>query len=414
MRSPHTNEPRFLILTIHCGGGHLAAANAKIQNIVDTHPKAVIDCKDTLLDWFIYPFGKLMSGMYNKAQKNGNVSRQELLAKGQYLCECVVFIPFFLRCTYSLLTTDVDAIIDTQVLGTSAIIKAIRVAEFFGKKPIRYEKYITEIPTPAAKHFLSPLKRLSNKDRQYVHVFSQKPLLTTDIDDCAFWKTHARMPLSQITYSAPPIRNAFFDVEKKDSNAILIKTSSVYEYAQLSSLVGETGKSSPTHSEIAIHVKGTLAYIMLGARPQEKATKMYVDAFSEYAKIHKKTITLVVLCGAFSESSSALFSSICNIAKKSTPYITIIPCTTQSGLTIAKLFNTASFAVTRAGGLTTMEHIVASKGKVFIHCEHSIEESRKNMPSWERGNAEYLIQKLDASFITPATAKSALLRLTEN
>src|SRR5690348_16255943 len=75
-------KKRVLIITSSGGGGLLQAANAKEQELKASNPGTVVILRDVMKDWMWKPTGKFFVGLWNQAQKKGNVRAQALLGAG--------------------------------------------------------------------------------------------------------------------------------------------------------------------------------------------------------------------------------------------------------------------------------------------------------------------------------------------
>ena len=87
-----------------------------------------------------------------------------------------------------MLKEGVDQIVDTQPVGTFAIIKAIKLARKITGKPLKLEKIVTELPTDNVIHFFKPIKLLSSTDRSLIKLITTLPLLKENQTAEGFWK----------------------------------------------------------------------------------------------------------------------------------------------------------------------------------------------------------------------------------
>src|SRR5205823_5788938 len=100
-------------------------------------------------------------------QRTGNMMLLEVCVSGQRFADKLIWVPVFCSALSTLLREEVDCIVDTQLLGTSAILKAIRLIHRLKGKTIILEKVITDLPTESANHFFHPIKKLSEKDKKF-------------------------------------------------------------------------------------------------------------------------------------------------------------------------------------------------------------------------------------------------------
>jgi len=412
---------RLLLITSSGGGGHIQAANAKAVKALEEDPTTEILKRDILVDWVGRRFGKWFVYMWNVCQKRGNLKMLGLLSRNIPLADGLFYVRIFYKTLVTILRKDVDQIIDTQPVGTSAIIKAIKVARRFRNKPLTLEKLITELPTEKVLHFFKPIKSLSKNDREFLQLISTTPLLKPDQTPDAFWLKNCGLLEKEVRYEDFPIRSNFekfrnlHDAPPQRMH-IDIKVKNYIEKF----LIADTIKKGHLHAEIyrdkisiIIEPDDKVSTILLGSQPTEEATVKYVRNFIEMAKEagnQKMRHLLFVFCNHEAEHRNSLLRRVHDVIQKTVDYpenLNIIPMCFQGDEVIAPLYYRSDATFTRSGGLTSMELMSVAQGQIWIHSEikgiDNQEELCNGMPIWERGNAYYLREKKGAEFITPET-----------
>ncbi len=419
---------RILILTLTAGGGHIQAAKAKYIETKAAHSDAVIIERDILFDWIWKYFGLFAKHLWGDAQARGNIFLLVCLAFALKLADYLFWTPFFFSAVKTCLKYDIDEIIDTQPLGTSAIIKALRFIKWRTGKQIAYEKVITDLPTEEAKHFFGGIKSLSPKDKPFIKVLTTRPILNKGETEEQFWKKNCNLPVSSILYAPLPLRPAFFqysdDDEKRPLSDELVLDISItspedlhltYKTLSYGSL---EAKRSKNHISIPIATEDKVALMMLGANPSPAAILSYTSHFIHILQNRKYTFRkdlFFIFCSSQVSIKPNLRKQILSLIQKAKNYphgLTIIPISHQNDHVVAPLLHRSNATLTRSGGLTSMELLSVSHGKIWIHKEpppQSIPKFlpfktfREGMPPWERGNARYLEIRKGARIITPDT-----------
>src|SRR5579872_2878132 len=151
-------KKKLLIITCSGGGGLLQAAAAKEQDAKCRDPQVQIVRRDTLKDWIWFKMGHLFVQVWNGSQKRGYVGFQSFCVWGQLLVDYLYWPNFFLSALITFFKEEVDEIIDTQNMGTSGIVYALRVYNFVKKRNLRIQKVLVDLPTKKATHFFWPIK----------------------------------------------------------------------------------------------------------------------------------------------------------------------------------------------------------------------------------------------------------------
>lgn len=403
----------LLLITSSGGGGHLQAAKAKVASIRSNNPNAIIYQQDLLLDWLGPIVGRLFGWVWNFSMKKGWVVVQERLQQSQRFLDITFWPLIFTYTLTQVIRKDIDEIIDTQPLGTSAIIKAIRLASFWTKKPLFVEKVITELPTEQVTHFFKPIKRLSEKDRIFLRIISAKPLAIDTAKQ--FWQKACNIDEANVSYEGLPLRPAFYQYIESVPSTISLSVCVQYAHHRrmiLRSLQRGSIEAN-VHKEAIDFTVDSEDYVftlMLGSQPTEKATIQYVKNFISFYRqfpVPNKS-HLFVLCGHYYRSCP-LLHKIYTVISSTQEYpngLTVIPLPFQDDTIIAPLFARSNATFTRSGGITSLELMAVARGSIWIHMEQNRKSTlfRKPYPymvSWERGNAFYLHSIKGAQFITP-------------
>ena len=412
---------KLLLITSSGGGGHLQAAKAQAVKALSEDPTTEIIQKDILIDIVSKQFGKGFVFLWNSSQKRGNVRFLMFLLKNIPTADFLFGSFIFLRVFYIILKEGIDQIVDTQPIGTSATIKAIKLARKISGKSLKLEKIVTELPTDNVVHFFKPIKSLSPNDLSFLKLISTIPLLNENQTADAFWQKNCGLSEKEVCYESFPLRPSFqkyINTTRKHNERMEIEIS--VNSAEEKFLITDTIKKGTLHSEIyrdkiAITIEPTdkVSTILLGSQPTEEATIKYVKKYIEIMRrlgIHERHL-LFVFCNSHHEHRNSLLKRVHSLVQKAYHYpenLNIIPMCFQSDDVIASLYYRSDATFTRSGGLTAMELMSVAQGQIWIHSEtrHGTingESLGRGMPIWERGNASYLQEKKGARFITPET-----------
>ncbi len=424
-KADRTSKNVCLILTSRGGGGHLQAAHAKETGLAKNSPEVKVYTVDILFDWLGSVAGKFIATRWNSAQKRGDLLSLAFYALNQRVCDALMWLPIFFCAFHALYTQKINWIIDTQNLAMAPIVKAARLIQFLTGREIYYEKVITDLPTKKATHFFNPIKRLTKKDRAFITLITTKPLLAKGENEKEFWKKTCRLPLSRIKYDDLPLRSTFkqyltFEKGKPLSLDFQIGKS---EETLLMLRAAAKGCINPQIEEnsfkIVIPPEAKVSILMLGSNPHEEAildyTKLFIDLTLQ-RKLSQRKDLLFIFCNETPDRKHSLMKRIISLIESYENFpksLTIIPLAFQNDSVVAPLFHRSDATFTRSGGITSMEILTACKGHVWIHRGTgpkflpriflNIKTIKEGMPPWERGNADYLIARKGAQFITPAT-----------
>lgn len=410
----------LLIITSSGGGGLLQAAKAKEQQAKRENPGVRILKRDLLRDWLSKVMGRFCCNLYDRAQKKGSVQMLEFVSdKIKYFD--ILFGPrIFFSMFFLLMKEEIDYVIDMQPLCTSAIVKATRFHNLLKKKQVIIEKVLVDLPTEKAKWFFTPIKKLSDKDRNIFKFVSVEPLLKEGQTADAFWQKYCRYYEKEVCYKGYFIRESFEkyrDLDKSnDFFSVTTQCKSDEEMLLLQRVLAEKEIKTNFHEDRSVTFtmdpNAMVITILLGSQPAFAATISYVTKMIELAKNYNKPIHIFAFCAHHKEGNRSLFRALCEEleeVKNYPPHITAIPLSFQEEDVIAALFHRSDLTCTRSGGQTCMELMTVMKGEIWIHSERkstkemSVEDLLKGIPKWEAGNALYLRKKRGAHIVTPQT-----------
>lgn len=365
-------------------------------------------------DWVFKVIGKFV-GVYlwNCSMKRGFPIFQRMVTAGMSIAEILFWPHIFFHALSLLFKEKIERVIDTQPLGTIAIIKAIRIYNKFTKRSVVLEKVLADLPTEYSTHFYQGIKRLSEKDKKVFKLITIKPLMIKQDSEEEFWKKTCNLSLDNVQYEKFFIRKSFESFanreRKREDYYCFIKTGSASE-SLVSQRIFSRGKVDfkicNESFEFKIGPEDKLITIVLGSQPSLKATFNYVKGFIDLAKGWKERVYLFAYCSKFSEGLFDRIANYCALEKDYPDNLIIIPMSFQGEETIASLFFRSDLTITRSAGQTIMELLAVCKGTKFIHVEaknSSIKALFKSMPKWEAGLALYLKEKLNCPLVNPLT-----------
>ncbi|MDN3505479.1 MAG: hypothetical protein P0S95_07885 [Rhabdochlamydiaceae bacterium] len=411
---------KILMITVTAGGGHIHATKAKYKQIKEIAPHTRFIFFDVLIDTFGQKIGKACNSLWNSAQEKGDVQSQEWQRRfGHPISEVLFWIPIFCKMVFLLSTNRFDRIIDTQVVGTKAIIKALRVVEFFTRRKIILEKVITELPSDQVLHFTRPIKQLSTIEKKLIQVCCSYSELIEEDKQEGFWQHMCGISAQDVKRDTPPLRLNFLKLIDKERGEeiqtlkIFTHSAKELELIQSASSRGFVKlKNEDPYLSLDIEPTDRVTTIMLGSRPHEKATLEYVQKFIELSQDHieeNRRDIVFVFCRNYDEKPNSLLKRMEELVKFEHNFpanLTILPMPFQDDEVIAPLFWRSDITITRSGGITAMELLAVGHGQIYLHTETISsykKQGRIGMPAWEEGNARFLIQKKQAQFITPST-----------
>ncbi len=412
---------KLLLITSSGGGGHIQAAKSQAVKALSENPNTEIIQKDILIDMASKRLGKGFVYLWNSSQKRGNVKFLMFLQKNVPTADIVFGTFIFLRTLYVLLKEGIDQIVDTQPVGTFAIIKAIKLARKITGKPLKLEKIVTELPTDNVIHFFRPIKLLSSTDRSLIKLITTLPLLKENQTAEGFWEKNCGLSETEVCYESFPLRPSFKQYlntirNRNERMKILIHVNSNEEKFLVSDSIKRGFITAEIYRDkIAINIEtdDKVSTILLGSQPTEEATLKYLKNYIELMKriAADENHLLFVFCNSHTQHKNSLLKKVHHLIQKTNTFphnLTVIPMCFQNDDVISALYYRSDATFTRSGGLTAMELMSVAQGQIWIHSEvrHSTVDSNnlgKGMPIWEMGNASYLQHKKGARFITPET-----------
>ena len=403
--------PNILLITSSGGSGHLVAARALKEQIESTSDKIVLQ-QDVSKDWLGSFFGQFFISIWNTSQINGWIFVQEFLSAVHPLTSIFFTPSIFFHCFRLLMNCEFERVIDNQVLGTKAIINAVRLYNWLKNKQIKVEKVLTDLPTEYTLHFFSDIKSLNKHEKAALQLFTQPPLLYGEMPEI-FWRRKTGLSIEQINLTLPPLRKAFFEPAIDVRNRVQIDLcidgeSAKQRLIKAAQIHMQPPKFIDDKARVEILPNDKVFTVMLGSHPSKSALYDYIEGF--YRLVQAKTgptvhIFVLSLTGKWIEKGIGddLVAQIIShpLAPKR---LRIYPLTKQDDVVVSKLFNRSNATITRSSGITTMELMQSSHGDVWIHQETPrsfLGIRHHGMVIWEYGNALYLNQKKGARFVSP-------------
>jgi hypothetical protein len=411
---------KLLIITSSGGGGLIQTANAKEQEALARDPNLIIIRRDLLKEWA--PFSQFSINFWNKAQQNGQVSLQLICVYGQFLWDLFLFPSIFFHTLSLLFKEDVDHIIDTQPMGTSAIVRALRLFNFRRKKQVRVEKVLVDLPTRKATHFFRSIKKLSKRNRRQLLLTSIAPLLEEGETAEQFWQETCGFSEKEINCEDVYVRQAFLKYKGKARLESPMHIKIKFKNPEELELMQKTFQRGPIQGvvqghevDFRIQPEDKVFTILLGSQPANGGTLNYVKKLTALAQEHQTPSHVFVFCADHQPGEETLFKRVAQFVEKTKDYpkhLSIIPFSFQNEHAIAPLFYRSDATCTRSGGQTAMELMCVSNGEIWIHSEAKPgQELLKGIPGWEAASAVYLERVRDAKIVTPEIITPYVRRL---
>ncbi len=412
---------KLLIITSSGGGGLLQAAVAKEQEARSQDPSLTIVKRDVLRDWVGKRFGEFCISYWNGAQRMGRLKTQVFGMRTQWIFDWIAWPSVFYKTLKTLFDEDVDRVIDTQNLCTSAILKAIRIFNKRRAKQICLEKVIVDLPTKQATHYFRPIKALSESDRKCLKLFSIAPLLDEGQTAEDFWQKNCGFSDKEINYEDVIVRQAFRKLKGQPRSGDATRLLFRFKNEEELRLMQKAYKKGAIRSQIRsgeahfiIAPEDRVFTILLGSQPANEATLNYVKKFIQIAnegENGKGQAHLFVFCSDHTPKETTLFRKVSDYVgrlKKYPKHFSVIPFSFQSDDVIAPLFHRTDLSCTRSGGQTAMELMAVSTGEMWVHSEAkkgskelTQEDLLSGIPGWEAASALYLQKIRGAKIVTP-------------
>lgn len=411
---------KVLIITSSGGGGLLQAAKAKEQEILAQDPDAVILWRDVMKDWIWRRFGRLTVNLWNGAQIKGSVRAQSFFGMAAPIADYLFWISIFFYSLRTIFKEDVDRVIDTQVLGTSAVLKVLRLFHRYRKKKVWLEKVLVDLPTKKATHFFKPIRKLGAKDRAFLRLITIPPMLEKGQTNQEFWKQHCNLTETNLQYEDYYVRRSFAayrDLPRgNDPFPIKTRFQSAEELELILKSVSRSGVAyeiGEKEIQFKIDPGARVFTVLLGSQPANNATVRYVQHCLEIFQSCPENLYLFVFSANHVVGQNTLFRKVSEVVQMCDPYpknLTVVPMSFQNDDVIASLFFRSDMTCTRSGGQTAMELMSVSKGEIWVHSEAkpkstplTKEELLAGIPGWESANAAYLQHVRNAKVVTPDT-----------
>ncbi len=416
--SHHLSGKNLLIYNNQCGGGHRVSVEALSQRVIEYKGTPIV--KDVFKDVLGDKIACAVHDYWNHAMKSEDVEKLKAAPKMQPVSEFFIWLPEFFHALWWLLAYKVDAVVNPQPAALHAISKAVRVANFINtllfnkKEEILIYNVLTELPTKHTSDFFNTYRRLSDEDRRINRLITLKPLLDNGQKEEDFWKDHTGFDMSHIVYDEFPLRKPFIGCSKmnpkdiKSLNTVIKSDKAVQLLNEVSAYPIKDKELSKGEVSIDLEENDSVSYIMLGSQAAEQSTLKYVTDFiavNQKEKPKEKKV-LFVFCGDCHQEGNekSLFEQACDTIKakkQQNEYpdnIYVIPLENQQAEQVAPIIRKSRMSITRAGGLTALELLNISMGKIMIHSSHA--DPLRGMPDWEAGNVLYLQKFKEARFIT--------------
>ncbi len=412
----------------------------------------VLDMLEDILDVVKLPFvgkaGQFGIRMWNTAQQSGNVRHQEWVASAQYLGEMVMF-PVVYRYIKKMLNSfdsEPELFVSTQGFCTPAIVKAIHAVNQARGWSLKLDVWMTDMPTPYAKHFFYPLKK-TKVSGEIVCLHTVKPILEANHTAAAFWKRHiGSVPV--IHEEQFPIRHAFLKQESllNQEVRLMLKTHDDLGVTEHQAIDGRgiifSGLSVETKEEVQgsenelkflIRKQDRVSVLLLGSQPSRKAALTYLNTIKQITKAKEKSyraaykkycsdlelyqqdiashlkpvppprIFFFLYAGApetikaGSLQKNVLLREISENLQDLPENLNVVAFTYQNDTELAPLMARADLTITRSGGLTSMEllHLNNKERRTtLIHTEDGDATQKKTFTTRRRGMLHKILQRV--------------------
>jgi hypothetical protein len=405
---------KVVIITSSGGGGLLQSAIAIEQEERKRDENVQIIKRDILLDW-VKGLGVLSAFFYNWNQRRGKVKVINLLARCNLYADFLLFPFAFFGAFCTFFKNKMDRVYNNQIICFSAILKALRLYNWFFKKSVVLNMVLVDLPTKKYVQFLKGIKNLSRRDKEWVKIITIKPLLEKGEEMGEFWKKHCGISEDKVSYKEYIIRESFkrYQNREREKGDFKINIKASLDESKLIRGCLKRGSASFLESgggiEFNVGEVDKLFVILLGSQPLPRAIYGYVKSFIEIMKknMGNKKYYLFIFCGGFRKDKKNLFYKIFNLIENFKGYpksLSIIPMSFQKDDVISGLFHRSDITITKSGGHTIMELMAVAKGEKWIHSEgrgEEFEELLKGIPFWEAGNACYLREKFGGDIVNP-------------
>lgn len=457
-RNKAGKKPWVLIIDSTAGNGHHQVTQVLAKEINKRSPEVQVKVKDVMSD-FLGGRGEQIKKQWRTAQKEGKIYQLKLMVKLQRLGDLFFHRPIKKALLKSLHDYErefgcpPEYIINDQVSGLPAIFSALSEynseLQKRGLKEVRCELHMTDLPEKA-DHFFNPIRRLSNKHKKLITLFSPAVKGMNKEQSSAFLQKKTGLHCEQITvlqdgqlpvdalYKDPKLKNisefTFNDLERHGRQ----------KYMQL--LPNIAPYYNPAKQTYRVDPQDHVSAMMLGSQPTEldieKAIKQMV-ALAHRASDKSKRYHFFAFCGEDEVGNPhTLFKRMCAKLRQMDvpPNLCVVPLPFQKPENIAKIRARSNVRIIRSGGISCFEDkelqktLGSNNSKTYIWSENPQSELSlryrhrhggrepqkqllKHIPLWERGNAkgmgcriissETFTQELSAEFY-PANNKKVI------
>ncbi|MBB64735.1 MAG: hypothetical protein CMO81_06695 [Waddliaceae bacterium] len=423
------------------GNGHKEIATVLRNRTINSHEQSLsqekIDQYYPMIDT-MYALGKTLGdsskNLWNYTLKKDATDEQERLFAYQGLADRVTFLPLFRQVYQQLFNMPLKprAIINTQVIGTKAIVLAARFYNHFRDKKfpaVKVEIWLTDFPERAT-HYLDPIRKLSTKDKNVLEIYTPKPALKNEMTDVA---KYCGLPKKQVHYldaNELPVNPLYHDPHLRQyskGSECTLNIKVPHEQMKYLKTIPYLKFSPTDEKEIYSYPvkKDEIVYqCSLGSYPKQSTVLCFVKALVALSRIapEGKTIHAFILCGKDSEESNSLFHQVCQTlnTQKYSPRLRIVPLPFQRVSDIAITSARADKDFTGNGGASTFQqkalsaNLTSSRGKPIL-LSHTTDLNLKELDKkslertlieqiklWEAGNVEHLIRSIDAEITAPS------------
>lgn len=383
-----------LLITCTVGYGHQAAAMNIEQALRRENPEIEILLLDTR-QYFPSLVGKLSDQWDNQLRK-GRFSISEVVNfQGPY----EYFYEWFLdrRLSRDILKLfeqyPIDTVYDMQPVLTHIIYKAIAKACQKNQRTVPYHKILTDLPTHRNLSYFTGLKQTKIQPQTPLKIHAPDPLLRAGETTESFWRKHCKLPSSHLdeTYALPV--NPHYLQKPSNPNTLTIKVESEWKI--------------DLHLSDDIYVTS----LMMGSQGVNIIYDYVLRYLDQLEKTQpKQPHYFFIACS----KNEALYNSLRELLinhplHQTTPH-RIIPLRMQTMDAVASLMWRSDQIIIRSGGISSLEQLAISRGrkdnppKLWIHSGYRGEDPGallNHIYTWERGNAEYLMQFSGAKVTTP-------------
>ncbi len=391
---------------------------------------------------------------WDSSQKRGGlegVRRLEQLVDYQSLAEAIQSHGIYQHLQQVLQDNpELEEIIDTQALSTPDICRAVSEENKRRKaagitKLIKVRKIISEFLTDKTVHYLNPIHRIAKEHADCLTVeIVNSPLRPNYESEEAFFQ---RKEVDHVHFEIKdaPLRAEFLNPIYAEEHTVFIKTAGddsiggpLKERAFIHEMLEADSVPDGHYFKVKKQEHDKFFTISLGSQSSVTILR-YIDAFIEQVTTSEikssQRIMFFVAAGKNDGTSNTMYAMARMHLEKRMAELQIagikwpdsakiIPLSFQDDKSMASLFQNSDVLITRTGGMSSIEANETQKfnkqRKVYLHSEatpvfpdvfpkHHFDACYNALlpgtVRWEGGNAQYLMQSIDACLTSPATVK---------